>query len=58
LIIETRKNTERQYFHRKISEDVFNKIMIEEQNKLLKVRSEIREIEKKIDNLLHLRLKK
>jgi len=58
LIIETRKNTERQYFHRKISEDVFNKIMIEEQNKLLKVRSEIREIEKKIDNLLHLKLKK
>ncbi len=53
LIIETRKNTERQYFHRKISEDVFNKIMIEEQNKLLKVRSEIKEIEKKINRLLH-----
>ena len=45
IIEKTKRATEKQYFTRKISEEVFNRIMVEEQGKLLKTRSEIGEIE-------------
>ncbi|MFH1432235.1 MAG: hypothetical protein ABIG84_03380 [archaeon] len=45
IIEETKKATEKQYFMRKISEEVFNRIMTSEQDKLMKTRSEIAEIE-------------
>ena len=45
IIEKTKKSAEKQYFRREIDETVFNRIMIDEQSKLLKTRSEIAEIE-------------
>ena len=45
IIEKTKKSAERQYFKREIDETVFNRIMIDEQGKLLKTKSEIAEIE-------------
>ncbi|RLG15458.1 MAG: hypothetical protein DRN71_01300, partial [Candidatus Nanohalarchaeota archaeon] len=45
IVEKTKKSAERQYFRRQIDETVFNRIMIDEQSKLLKTKSEISEIE-------------
>ena len=45
IIEKTKKSAERQYFKRQIDETVFNRIMIDEQEKFLKTKSEIAEIE-------------
>ncbi len=49
IIIETRKETEREYFVRKIDEITFRRIMEQEQDKLIKVRKEIEKLEKEIE---------
>lgn len=51
IIQKTKKSAEKQYFMRMISEQVFNSIVVAEQNKLLKTKSEIAEIEEYIDLL-------
>ena len=45
IVEKTKKSAEKQYFRRQIDETVFNRIMIDEQSKLLKTKSEISEIE-------------
>jgi hypothetical protein len=45
-LVSSRVETEKQYFMRKIDENVFTKIMIEKQDKILKLRATINEREK------------
>lgn len=46
-IMEKRIETEKQYFMRKIDEETFNRIMIQDQNELYNIRGKIRELKEK-----------
>ncbi|OYT43506.1 MAG: hypothetical protein B6U88_00780 [Candidatus Aenigmarchaeota archaeon ex4484_56] len=45
-LIEKRREIEREYFSRKISEEYFNKMMVDLQNKLTEVRAQIKKLKK------------
>ena len=58
IIIDTRKATEKKYFMRQLNEMTFNKIMADEENKLLKFKSEVNKLKQEKHLLVHLQLGK
>ncbi|NOR84644.1 hypothetical protein GQ473_00855, partial [archaeon] len=57
LIIDTRKATEKKYFMRQLNEMTFNKIMAQEEDKLLKIKSELAKLTKEEYFLKRLKFK-
>ncbi len=53
-LVETRKSIQKQYFKRELDEATFNKMISEIQEKVLRTRAEIKELEEDKGMLLHL----
>ncbi|MCK4550771.1 MAG: hypothetical protein KAT91_02365, partial [Candidatus Aenigmarchaeota archaeon] len=57
IIINTRKSTEKKYFMRQMNEATFNKIMAEEEEKLLKLKSEVAKLTQEKALLRHFKIR-
>ena len=57
IIINTRKSTEKKYFMRQVNETTFNKIMAEEEGKLLKLKSEVAKLTQEKALLRHFKIR-
>lgn len=51
-LVNLRKNTEMLYFHRRIDEETFNKMLIKEQEEVIRVRTKISRIKKQEEELV------
>ncbi len=57
IIVTTRKSTEKKYFMRQMNEVTFNKIMAEEEEKLLKLKSEVAKLTQERALLRHFKIR-